>query len=91
MNARREKVKTQHQLNRQLEPVEKPRRERDEFTIEVGKFFLDLAKLTFGGMFLTAIMDVSYDMEKVIKICSMAILILAVIGFIFIKLGNNKK
>ena len=66
------------------------KREKNEFIFEVGKFFLDLAKLTFAGVFLTAIMDISIDMVKVIQWCSIVILGTTVLGFIFIKVGTNK-
>ena len=92
MSARRDKAKQQrNQLNQQLEPVAvKRKKEKNEFVFEIGKFFLDLAKLTFAGAFLTAIMDVSVDMVNVIKWCALAICILAFAGFIFIKNGTNK-
>ena len=32
---------------------------------ESGKFFLDLAKLTFGGLFLTSIFEMHYDLVLV--------------------------
>ncbi len=92
MNARRDKAKQQrNQLNQQLEAMAvKPRKEKDEFVIEVGKFFLDLAKLTFAGVFLTAIMDVSIDMMKVIRWCAIVIAILAALGFILLRKGTTK-
>lgn len=93
MNARRDKAKQQrNQLNQQLEPVAvKTKKEKDEFVYEVGKFALDLAKLTFAGVFLTAIMDVSVDMVKVIQWCAIAISILIVFGFILVKRSTTKK
>ena len=69
---------------------EKPKKEKDEFIIEFGKFFLDLAKLTFAGVFLTAIMDISIDMVELLKWCSGAIFILSTLGFVLMKVGFKK-
>ncbi len=93
MNARRDKAKQQrNQLNQQLEPVTvKTKKEKDEFVFEMGKFTLDLAKLTFAGVFLTAIMDVSVDMVKVIQWCFLIISVLVIFGFILIKKSTTKK
>lgn len=91
MNNRRKKVEADNnQLNTQLvQPTNRPK-EKNELAIEFGKFCLDLAKLTFGGMFLSSIMDVSYDMTKVIQWCAVVIVVFALIGFMFIKHGINK-
>ena len=63
---------------------------KDELAIEFGKFCLDLAKLTFGGVFLAAIMEMSYDMSKAVSLGAVAIVLLSILGFIFIKIGNKK-
>ncbi|MBQ6768614.1 MAG: hypothetical protein IJP46_08145 [Prevotella sp.] len=92
MTARREKSKPQPpQLNSQLVAAKEQKAEKDEVAIEFGKFLLDLAKLTFGGMFLTAIMDLSYNMEKVIVACALIIIFMSIMGFVFIRYGNKKK
>ena len=94
MTKRREKNKPQQpQLNKQLEPSDKVSvaQEKDELAISFGKFCLDLAKLTYGGVFLSAIMQLSYDMEKAVTIGAIAIILLAILGFIFIKIGNKKR
>ena len=91
MTARRSKNKPQPQLNKQLDPTpSKPAKEKDEVAIEFGKFLLDLAKLTFGGMFLTAIMDLSTDVERMIAVCAVVIVFISALGFIFIRKGNKK-
>lgn len=93
MTVRRDKAKKQRQplLNKQLESdATKPAKEKNEVAIEFGKFLLDLAKLTFGGMFLTAIMDLSYNMERVMVVCGIIITLISSVGFIFIKIGNRK-
>ena len=92
MTARGQKNKPQPQLNQQLQASQQPStlKEKDEVAIEFGKFLLDLAKLTFGGMFLTAIMDLSVDMKSVILICATVIVALSILGFVYIYRGNNK-
>ena len=66
-------------------------RDKNELAIAFGKFCLDLAKLTYGGVFLSAIMQINYDMSKAIKYGAIAIILLAILGFLFIRIGNNKK
>ena len=92
MSKRREKNKPQPDLlNKQLaEAVEIPR-EKDELSLEIGKFLLDLAKLTFAGVFLTGIMDMDIDMMYLIITGMAVIALLAFVGFKYIKRGINKK
>lgn len=93
MNARKDKQKQERaRLNSQLEPVgDKTKKEKNEFVIELGKYFLDISKLTFGGMFLSAIMDVTFDMDRLIRVCAVVITFLAIFGLILIKYGNKKR
>ena len=58
--------------------------------ITFGKFCLDLAKLTYGGVFLSAIMQMSYDMTMAIQYGALAIILLAILGLLFVKIGNGK-
>ena len=92
MSKRREKNKPQPDLlNKQLaETIEIPR-EKDELSLEIGKFLLDLAKLTFAGVFLTGIMDMDIDMMYLIITGMAVIALLAFVGFKYIKRGINKK
>lgn len=57
---------------------------------ESGKFFLDLAKLTFGGLFLTSIFEMHYDLVLVMLYGFATIVSLALLGFLLIKMSNNK-
>ena len=56
------KSKLQPVLNRQLDVVPQVARPKpkNELAVTFGKFCLDLAKLTYGGVFLSAIMQLSY-------------------------------
>ena len=103
MSKRREKNKPQQPQQRTAQgdaPLVKSKLEesadgksegkKDELAIEFGKFCLDLAKLTFGGVFLAAIMEMSYDMSKAVSLGAVAIVLLSILGFIFIKIGNKK-
>lgn len=94
MSTRREKLKRQRLSQAAIAQVnekEKCRNEKNEFIVEVGKFFVDLAKLTFAGVFLTAVMDISLDMVEVMKWGLAVILAFAVLGFVVLKLGYGKK
>ena len=63
---------------------------KNELAITFGKFCLDLAKLTYGGVFLSAIMQMSYDMTMAIQYGALAIILLAILGLLFVKIGNGK-
>ena len=92
MTKRREKVKVQNsQMNWQLERKEEKPREKNELAFEVGKFFLDLAKLTFAGVFLSGIMGMDIELETLVISGAVAIGMLAMVGFVFVKRGINKK
>lgn len=90
MAKRREKSKPQSVLSKQLDvvpQVTKPK-PKNELAITFGKFCLDLAKLTYGGVFLSAIMQLSYDMSNAIFYGAMAIVLLSIMGMLFVKIGN---
>ena len=72
----------------QKEVNSKPR-EKNELAITFGKFCLDLAKLTYGGVFLSAIMQLSYDMSLALMYGALAIILLSVLGLVFVKIGNK--
>ena len=92
MTKRREKVKVQNsQMNWQLERKEEKPREKNELAFEVGKFFLDLAKLTFAGVFLSGIMGMDIELVTLVISGAVAIGMLAMVGFVFVKRGINKK
>ena len=92
MTKRREKVKVQNsQMNWQLEKKEEKPREKNELAFEVGKFFLDLAKLTFAGVFLSGIMGMDIELLTLVISGAVAIGMLAMVGFVFVKRGINKK
>ena len=57
---------------------------------ESGKFFLDLAKLTFGGLFLTSIFEMHYDLVLVMLYGFATIVSLELLGFFLIKISSNK-
>ena len=66
-------------------------KENDILLVESGKFFLDLAKLTFGGLFLTSILELHYDLVLVLIYGFATIVSLTIFGFVLIKIGNSKK
>ena len=51
---------------------------------ELGKYFLDISKLTFAGIVLVSVMQLDYINNLLILISGLFIVILtAIIGFIF--------
>lgn len=64
---------------------------KDEYSIEIGKFLLDLAKLTFAGVFLTGVMGMSIDIIYLTLAGAIVIALLAFVGFKYIKRGINNK
>ena len=78
-------------MNKQQSETKGTPQEKDELSLEIGKFLLDLAKLTFAGVFLTGVMDMDIDMIYLV-ITGMAVIgLLAFVGFKYIKRGINKK
>ena len=65
-------------------------KENDMLLVESGKFFIDLAKLTFGGLFLTSILELHYDLVLVLIYGFATIVSLTILGFVLIKIGNSK-
>jgi len=55
---------------------------------ELGKYLLDVSKLIFGGMVLTAVLDVSENDVLIISVGFMASILFAISGFMFL---NNKR
>ena len=90
MSTRRERAKAQaNQLNRQLEPATVMPKERKEQVVELGKFFIDLAKLIFGGVILTVLLDYqSYKMPLLIA-ALVSLVMLVTFGYQVIRYGNR--
>lgn len=88
-NNKKQQVETNQQLQVAVE-IKKPL-SKDEFSIEIGKFLLDLSKLTFAGVFLTGITDFSSENYKLVTIGGIIIMLLALAGFRFVNIGINKK
>lgn len=57
---------------------------------EVGKFFIDLAKLTFGGAVLSAALGTNYDKTLVIVLGSLSVISLFLLGIFLISLSLEK-
>ena len=91
MTKRRERAKAQGQLaaNVQLAQAGKKTKERREHVVELGKFFIDLAKLVFGGVVLTILLD--YESYKLpLFYTGIVVLVLFVeLGYQLIKYGNR--
>ena len=65
-------------------------KERKEQVVELGKFFIDLAKLIFGGVILTVLLDYqSYKMPLLIA-ALVSLVMLVTFGYQVIRYGNRK-
>ena len=53
---------------------------------ELGKYLLDISKLVFGGVILSAVIDISENKLMIIAVGFLANVILALAGFLLIKL-----
>ena len=94
MSTRREKMKRQKLSKAAIAQVQesgKQVRKRGDTTIENGKFFLDLAKLLFGGIILTGIKERGVWDDPLIISGSVSMLLLYTLGIGMVKYGNLKK
>ena len=67
-------------------------RERKEAVLaEIGKFFIDIAKLVFGGIILASIMKIEVDKSLLFILGGVAVIIFALAGLLFIALSKSKK
>ena len=69
--------------------LEKPIRVNN-FLSEVGKYFLDISKLTFGGLILSSIVGMNFDLENLMVYGIAASFFFALFGFTFIRVANEK-
>lgn len=58
--------------------------------VEMGKYCLDLSKLVFGGVILTAIMDSALNRTFLILSGTFAVMIFIVIGVLVMYLTSSK-
>ena len=65
-------------------------REINNFLSEVGKYFLDISKLTFGGLILSSIVGMNFDLENLMVYGIAASFFFALFGFTFIRVANEK-
>ena len=87
-----EKTKRQNTtLNKQLEAVGVVQgRDENKTIIELGKFFIDLAKLVFGGVILTVLLNYrEYKMPLLVS-GMMFIVFFVILGLMLIDRGRKK-
>lgn len=53
--------------------------------VELGKYLLDISKLTFGGVFLSGIVNVSASVLLLVGIGAVAVICTAAVGFLLTK------
>ena len=56
----------------------------------VGKYFLDISKLTFGGLILSSIVGMNFELENLMVYGIAASFFFALFGFTFIRVANEK-
>ena len=91
MSSRRERAKAQaSQRIKQLVAIASKPKERKEPVVELGKFFVDLAKLTFAGVILTVLLDYKSDKMPLLIAGLVALVMFVTFGYQIIKYGNRK-
>ena len=91
MSTRRERVKAQaSQHNKQLVAIANKPKERKEPVVELGKFFVDLAKLTFAGVILTVLLDYKSDKMPLLIAGLVALFMFVTFGYQIIRYGNRQ-
>lgn len=78
-------------INKQLERTEPRVKEKNENQIQLGKFFYSLAGMTYAGVILTNLMDFRYGDAMTIYWGGLATVILAMIAWLLVLLGNIKR
>lgn len=58
---------------------------------ELGKYFIDISKLIFGGVVLSQVINITENKYIVLILGLMAAILFAIIGFGFIKPKKKKK
>ena len=58
---------------------------------EVGKFFIDIAKLVFGGIILASIMKIDVKQSLLFILGGIAVIIFVTVGLLFIALSKSKR
>ncbi len=64
---------------------------RELLFAEIGKFFLDIAKLIFGGIILAGIMEIGVDKYLLFMIGGALTVIFAIAGLLLMILSKTKK
>ena len=64
---------------------------KEDIYVEAGKYFLDISKLIFGGLILSSIVCMDFDMEHLIVYGFAASFIFALFGFTAIIMARSKK
>ena len=65
-------------------------KERKEQVVELGKFFIDLAKLIFGGVILTVLLDYQSYKMSLLMAGLVSLVMLVTFGYQIIRYGNRK-
>ena len=52
---------------------------------QIGKYFLDISKLVFGGVVIAAVMKESFPVLGTVALGGSAVIVTAALGFLFIK------
>ena len=67
-------------------------KERKEAVLaEIGKFFIDIAKLVFGGIILASIMKIEVNKSLLFILGGIAVVAFALAGLLFIALSKSKR
>jgi len=65
--------------------------EKKPFSEQVGDYLIDISKLTFGGVVLSAILEVSKDKTIILLYGIVSTLLMAVSGLIISNIKNKRQ
>ena len=65
--------------------------DKKPLTEQIGNYLIDVSKLTFGGVVLSVILEISQNKILILSVGFLATLIFAIWGFILLTIKNNKK
>ena len=91
MSKRRERAKAQSaHPNNKMAQQETNIVRRIEQLVELGKFFIDLAKLIFGGVILTVLLEYMTYKMPLLATGLISIMMFVILGFHLISYANKK-
>jgi hypothetical protein len=65
--------------------------EKKPFWEQLGEYLIDISKLTFGGVVLSVILEISQNKILILGVGFMATLVFAIWGFLLLTINDKRK